>query len=88
MSRSFDLGQHMETFIDQQIERGHYHSASEVVQAGLRLLEEQESLRNLPTEEIRELIDQGRQNGTTSPASQVFDRLESRINAKAGRETR
>ena len=40
---SINLGDHFNVFVDQQISRGRYGSASEVVRAGLRLLEEHET---------------------------------------------
>jgi antitoxin ParD1/3/4 len=39
---SISLGEHFETFINSQLSTGRFHSASEVIRAGLRLLENNE----------------------------------------------
>jgi antitoxin ParD1/3/4 len=51
---SITLGEHFDKFISQQLSSGRYGSASEVVRAGLRALEDQEAkilnLRNMLVE--------------------------------------
>ncbi len=42
-STSFTLGDHFSRFVAGQIEQGRYGNASEVVRAGLRLLEDDEA---------------------------------------------
>ncbi len=40
---SISLGEHFNSFIDEQLNSGRFNSTSEVVRAGLRLLEDNES---------------------------------------------
>jgi len=43
----------LEELINQKVATGMYHSASEVVREGLRLLSEQDELKRIRTEELR-----------------------------------
>jgi antitoxin ParD1/3/4 len=56
---SITLGPHFDEFITALLENGRYGSASEVVRAGLRLLEETE----IKLERLRRLLDEGEQSG-------------------------
>lgn len=56
---SVSLGDHFQTFIDRQIADGRYSSASEVVRAGLRLLEDQET----KLAALRAALIEGEENG-------------------------
>ncbi|MBE8713340.1 type II toxin-antitoxin system ParD family antitoxin [Sphingobacterium hungaricum] len=42
-SKDILLGEHFEEFVDSQISEGRYSNMSEVIRAGLRLLEEEEN---------------------------------------------
>ena len=55
MPKTVALGDHFERFITDQVSAGRYNNDSEVVRAGLRLLEEHE----LKLRELRALIDEG-----------------------------
>ncbi|RQX90174.1 type II toxin-antitoxin system ParD family antitoxin [Burkholderia stagnalis] len=62
---SISLGDHLTQFVDTQVASGRYGSASDVVRAGLRLLETQET-------ELRAL-QEALQAGEASGAPAAFD---------------
>ncbi|MGO9756700.1 MAG: type II toxin-antitoxin system ParD family antitoxin [Roseiarcus sp.] len=62
-SASFILGDHFSAFIEAQIARGRYGDASDVVRAGLRLLEEQEAR----LEALRAALVEGENSGPSTP---------------------
>jgi antitoxin ParD1/3/4 len=57
---SISLGSHFETFIEHSISDGRFSNASEVVRAGLRLLEEEENRVIALRKEINEGLKSGR----------------------------
>ncbi|MEK8180151.1 type II toxin-antitoxin system ParD family antitoxin [Flavobacterium buctense] len=57
---SISLGTHFESFIETTVSKGRFSNASEVVRAGLRLLEEEENRVMVLRNAIREGIDSGR----------------------------
>ena len=60
---SVSLGDHFTAFIDAQIRVGRYGSASEVVRAGLRLLEEHEAR----VKALQEALIAGKESGPPQP---------------------
>ena len=65
-STSMSLGDHFADFIDGQVQTGRYGSASDVVRAGLRLLEEHET----KVQALQNALIAGEQSGEPQP----FDR--------------
>ncbi|MFA6020903.1 MAG: type II toxin-antitoxin system ParD family antitoxin [Rhodospirillales bacterium] len=78
MPRSYALGDHFEDFIDSQVKTGRFNNASEVVRAGLRLLEDQEKPAALSLDDLKRLLQEGAGSGPGKPAHDVLDRLENK----------
>ena len=83
MPTSVALGAHFEAFVRHQLESGRFNNASEIVRAGLRLLEESEQRRQLELDALRAEIAAGLASGPRKPAQEVFDRLEAKYRALA-----
>ena len=74
---SVSLGEHFERFIQEKIAEGRYQNASEVVRAGLRLLEDYEADARERLGRLKARVDEAWDDPAPSrPASEVFDRLE------------
>jgi len=58
---SVTLGNHFDSFITQMIEAGRYSSASEVIRAGLRVLEDNE----IKLQNLRSKLIEGEESGFT-----------------------
>jgi antitoxin ParD1/3/4 len=56
---SISLGDHFEDFVDNRVSTGRFKNASEVIRAGLRLLEEEENR----IVALRKAIDEGIESG-------------------------
>jgi antitoxin ParD1/3/4 len=82
MAMSADLGKTLEKFVTKLVATGRYHSKSEVLREGVRLIQEREArLASLDASIARGVADADA--GRVKSASEVFDRLEARLKAKA-----
>ena len=60
-TRNINLTDRLDSFLTRQIESGRYKNASEIVRAGLRLLERQEQEDAARLEALRRAVDTGAQ---------------------------
>ena len=97
MASSYSLSSHLEAFIQSQIETGRYGNASEVVRAGLRMLEEHEEGRPLRAmlrdeklawlqAEVQKGIDSGPGIPWTEAIQVLKDRRAARLEASERRD--
>ena len=82
MAISADLGTTLETYVEALVVKGRYGSKSEVIREGIRLVQERES-RLAALDAAIELGLEDIRNGRTTPAEEVFDRLEAKYAAMA-----
>ena len=83
MPTSVALGSHFEVFAREQVQSGRFNNVSEVVRAGLRLLEESEQRRQLELDALRAEIAAGLASGAPRPAEEVSARAETRFADRA-----
>jgi len=82
MAMSVDLGKTLEKFVTKLVATGRYHSKSEVLREGVRLIQERETrLAVLDAAIARGLADADA--GRVKSTAEVFDHLESKFKAKA-----
>jgi antitoxin ParD1/3/4 len=75
---NISLTPELERLVDERVKSGRYASASEVIREGLRLLEEQEELKQQRLADVRRKIDRGLDQldrGLGIPGSQARARL-------------
>lgn len=83
MAMSADLGETLEKFVTEMVASGRYNSKSEVLREGVRLIQERETrLAALEVSIARGLAEAD--SGRVTPATKVFDRVESMLRGKAG----
>jgi antitoxin ParD1/3/4 len=81
---SADLGQQLESFVSRLVATGRYNSKSEVLREGVRLIQDRETrLAALDASIARGLADA--ENGRTTPADEIFDRLEAKYKAMSNK---
>ena len=71
-----NLGPHFDRFVQEKLTEGRYQNASEVVRAGLRLLEDAEAANLERRAAMRaELAERANDGLPTQPAARVFEDL-------------
>jgi len=78
---NISLTQELETLVKDKVRSGMYHSASEVIRAGLRLLKDQDQLYEIRLAELRKEIAVGLEQadrGQTAPMDMQAIKAEAR----------
>ena len=88
MPTSVALSPHFESFIRDQVESGRYNNVSEVVRAGLRMLEDAERQQAVQLQTLKNDIAAGKASGAALAAEPVFDRLQAKYAKQAARQAR
>ena len=87
MPTSVALSVHFETFVRSQVASGRYSNASEVVKAGLCLLEDQQTRSELQLPAMKAATEAGLASGLALNGAQVMDELEAKYELLAATTT-
>jgi antitoxin ParD1/3/4 len=75
------LTQELEEFVNRKVQSGMYYSASEVIREGLRLLKDQDALREMRLQELRKEIAVGTEQadrGQFVDGEEAFEKLKAK----------
>ena len=70
-ARNVSLTAHLTAFLDRSVEEGRFSNVSEVVRAGLRLLEQRQAEDDLKIEALRAAIDVGLEDARQGRVTRV-----------------
>ena len=82
---SVSLGDHFTSFIDEQVESGRYSSASDVIRAGLRLLEDEKQKLEWLRARIAEGMEDIEQGRILEDSDQFWDDIDREVDASIAR---
>ena len=84
MGMNINLTPQLEELVRSKVNSGLYTSASEVVREALRLMEEQDRLRQAKFDELRRVVRKGLESGPSQPwdAKAVKTKARARLDAK------
>jgi len=84
MPTSVALGNHFEEFVKKQLDSGRFNNISEIVRAGLRLLEDEEKLREIRHKELKAAIQEGIDSEDAGSVEEVVARNRARRGTRKG----
>ncbi len=79
---NISLTKEFETYVGQKVESGLYHSASEVIRDGLRLMKERDELHQSKLVELRKAIDIGVDQADCGQVQPFNEETTSRVKAR------
>jgi antitoxin ParD1/3/4 len=86
---NISLTPELEQYVNDKVKSGLYHSASEVIRDGLRLLREQDEVHKLRLKILREEIAIGLEQadrGELLDGAEVFEKLRAKLRKNAARD--